>query len=255
MKAEADLRRAIENSELELLYQPVIELSTNKVVGAEALVHWHHPERRLVQAPEFVPLAERTGLIMPLGRWVLKQACLQAAKWGNLQVSVNVSARQLQDGRIVNDAHETLEATGIRPDKLVLEVTESILIDSRTTALSTLHDLHKLGVILSLDDFGSGYSNLAYLRHLPLHTLKLDRSLVEDVTGQGKGDLLVRSVLNLAESFGLVSVAEGIEMRQQAEGLCNLGCQYAQGYYFSRPVRASQVPALLSDSGIVYTRR
>jgi diguanylate cyclase (GGDEF)-like protein len=249
---ENDLRRALERDELLLHYQPILSLGSGDVVGFEALVRWQHPKRGLVPPLAFIPLAEETGLIVPLGRWVLEEACSQAERWNRdrraeaapLFVSVNLSARQFTKGDLVEDVGTTLERTGLEADALELEITESVLMDQSEAGIRALRDLRGLGVRLVLDDFGTGYSSLSYLKHLPLDTIKIDRSFVagiEDIADRS----IVDAVVALAHGLGIAVVAEGIETQGQSDRLRDLGCDYGQGYLFSRPVSGVRTAPLL----------
>ena len=245
---ENDLRLALERGELRVHYQPIVNLDTEAVVGFEALVRWQHPTRGLVPPMAFIPLAEETGLIVPLGRWVLETACRQAARWrrsrpaapGNpaLFVSVNLSARQFMAADLVDDVAAILAETGLEPGALELEITESVVMDQSETGIRVLRELRDHGVRLVLDDFGTGYSSLAYLKHLPLDTIKIDRSFVagiEEIADRS----IVDAVIALAHGLGIGVVAEGIETARQAERLRELGCTLGQGYLFSRPMPAA----------------
>jgi diguanylate cyclase (GGDEF)-like protein len=249
---ENDLRSALERKEMRLHYQPIVGLDSGRVVGFEALVRWQHPKRGLVPPLAFIPLAEETGLIVPLGRWVLEEACAQAARWNRgrpadaapVFVSVNLSARQFTKGDLVEDVGLTLQRTALDADALELEITESVLMDQSDAGVRALRDLRGLGVRLVLDDFGTGYSSLSYLKHLPLDTIKIDRSFVAGIEGAADHSI-VDAVIALAHGLGIGVVAEGIETDEQHERLRDLGCDYGQGYLFSRPVPAEGTAALL----------
>jgi diguanylate cyclase (GGDEF)-like protein len=249
---ENDLRGALEREELVLHFQPIVALGSGEVVGLEALVRWQHPKRGLVPPLAFIPLAEESGLIVPLGRWVLETACAQAEAWNRarpddavpLFVSVNLSARQFTKGDLVEDVGLTLARTGLEADALELEITESVLMDQSEAGIRALRDLRGLGVRLVLDDFGTGYSSLSYLKHLPLDTIKIDRSFVAGIEGVADRSI-VDAVIALAHGLGIGVVAEGIETQAQWDRLRELGCDFGQGYLFSRPVPAADLPALL----------
>jgi EAL domain-containing protein (putative c-di-GMP-specific phosphodiesterase class I) len=229
-----------------------VSLGSGRVVGFEALVRWQHPRRGLVPPLAFIPLAEETGLIVPLGRWVLEEACTQAERWNRdrpvdaapLFVSVNLSARQFTKGDLLEDVGLTLQRTTLEADALELEITESVLMDQSEAGVRTLRDLRGLGVRLVLDDFGTGYSSLSYLKHLPLDTIKIDRSFVAGIEGAADRSI-VDAVIALAHGLGIGVVAEGIETEAQHDRLRDLGCDYGQGYLFSRPVPAERTAALL----------
>jgi len=236
---EHDLRAALERDEMRLHYQPLIELRSGTVVGFEALVRWQHPSRGLVAPLAFIPVAEETGLIIPLGRWVLETACRQAAAWrtadpsnSQLVVSVNLSARQFAHTNLDDEVAAILEATGLDPAALELEITESALMDQSERGIEVLRRLRALGVRLVLDDFGTGYSSLSYLKHLPLDTIKIDRSFVAGLDLAADRSI-VEAIIGLAHGLGISVVAEGIETTEQLEALRALGCDIGQGYLFA----------------------
>ena len=251
VQLRADLRRAIDHGEMFLQYQPVIALETGRLTGVEALVRWRHPERGVVPPLDFISLAEDTGLIVPLGRWVLLEACRSAVLWrervmgGDFTLSVNVSARQLRDPHFVVDLAEILAETGFAPEALVVEITESVLLTDLTGTAMRLAALHAIGVRVAIDDFGTGYSSLSYLHQLPLDILKIDRSFVSGVTEMGAKTALTRTVLDLARSLGLATIAEGIETEEQRQMLLSMGCDEAQGFLFARPLDGDRLAALL----------
>ena len=244
---EADLQRVIERDELILHYQPIVALDGGDVVGAEALVRWRHPERGLVAPDAFIPLAEETGLMPELGRWILLDACRQAAAWQRvrpLRLSVNLSACQLQSAELVRDVEAALAVSGLAPSSLVLEITETALMRDVEDTITCLNDLKRLGVLLAVDDFGTGYSSLDYLRRFPIDLLKIDKAFVDDLVG---GDSkLAQAIIDLGESFGLQVVAEGIEHDAQRLRLLELGCALGQGFHFARPMAAQELSALLA---------
>jgi diguanylate cyclase (GGDEF)-like protein/PAS domain S-box-containing protein len=248
IELESDLRAALDQGHLRLHYQPTIDLATNEVVGFEALVRWQHPVRGIIPPTEFIPLAEATGLIVPLGRWVLREACRQAVSWGDhrVKMAVNVSVRQFDRGDLAEVVAEVLAETGLAADRLCLEVTESVLMTETDASLDQLLRLKALGVGLAIDDFGTGYSSLAYLRRFPVDTLKIDRSFVERLTGSSTDDsALADTIVTLGKSLGMATVAEGIEEYGQLAALREMGCDYAQGYYFARPLPADEATRLL----------
>jgi diguanylate cyclase (GGDEF)-like protein/PAS domain S-box-containing protein len=250
LELEADLRLALERGELRLHYQPTVDLATNRVSGFEALVRWQHPTRGLMPPLEFVPIAESTGLIVPLGRWVLTEACRQAVAWGvhrPVTMAVNVSVRQFHHGDLPAVVAEVLAATGMPADRLCLEMTESVLMTDTEENLEALVRLKALGVSLAIDDFGTGYSSLAYLRRFPVDTLKIDRSFVERVGDRADDAALAGTIVELGRSLGMSTVAEGIEEYGQLAALREMGSAYGQGYYFSRPVPAAEAGRLLLD--------
>ena len=252
LELEADLRVALERSELALHYQPTVDLVTGEIVGFEALVRWHHPTRGVVAPFDFIGIAEATGLIVPLGRWVLAEACRQAVAWGagtgrRLKMAVNVSVRQFEDCDLAAMVSDVLAETGIPVDQLCLEMTESVLLTDTDENLTQLLRLKSLGVTLAMDDFGTGYSSLAYLRRFPMDTLKIDRSFVDRLGGDSEDVALVRTIVRLGQSLGMSTVAEGIEDTAQLAALQELGCDLAQGYFLSRPVPAAEAGRLLRE--------
>jgi diguanylate cyclase (GGDEF)-like protein/PAS domain S-box-containing protein len=255
LQIETDLRRAITRKEFFLNYQPIVDLETGKVASFEALVRWRHPERGLVMPNEFVPVAEETGLIVPLGLWVLNEACRQMRSWQRLglagehvTVSVNLSSRQFSQADLIEQISSALRDSGLGPESLKLEITESMVMENIDTAIDMLAQLRHLGVGLSIDDFGTGYSSLSYLHRFPIDTLKIDRSFVTQMTDNAENAEIVRTIVTLACSLGMNVIAEGVETREQLSRLSSLGCDYGQGYLFSRPVGAGQaVELLLND--------
>jgi EAL domain-containing protein (putative c-di-GMP-specific phosphodiesterase class I) len=237
---EVALRRAPERGELRALYQPIVRLSDGAVIAAEALVRWEHPERGLLEPAQFIPLAEETGIIVAIGGWMLEEACHQAAAWpGNgrsAAVSVNLSARQLSRDDLVDSVGAALHASGLDPDRLWLEITESTLMEDADAAVEALERLRALGAHLSVDDFGTGYSSLAYLRRFPVDSLKVDRSFVAGLGQDAEDSAIVEAVVSMAHSLGLSVVAEGVETDRQLARLNDLGCELAQGFYFAAPV-------------------
>jgi diguanylate cyclase (GGDEF)-like protein len=245
---ENALRRAPERGELRALYQPIVRLADGAMVAAEALVRWEHPERGLLEASQFVPLAEETGIIVPVGGWVLDEACREAVSWlGNGDapaVSVNLSARQLSRADLVDTVDAALRNSGLSPDRLWLEITESVLMEDADTAVSVLERLRALGVHLSVDDFGTGYSSLAYLRRFPVDALKVDRSFVAGLGQDAEDSAIVEAVVSMAHSLRLSVVAEGVETDEQLARLKELGCELAQGFLFAAPVPPSALDPL-----------
>jgi diguanylate cyclase (GGDEF)-like protein len=248
LETESGLHRAIREGEFSLLYQPQVELATGRLIGVEALVSWHHASRGLVGPSEFIPIAEETGLIVPIGSWVLEQACRQGAHWRTrlgatapFVMSVNLSARQLMQPGLVTLVESTLRETGLAARDLVLEVTETVLIEEDDHAAGVLGELRSVGIRISIDDFGSGYASLTSLRRLPVDTLKIDQSLVKGVI-ENDGDAgIVETIVRLGDRLGLTVIAEGVEEEPQASKLVELGCRFAQGYYFSVPVSGSEL--------------
>jgi diguanylate cyclase (GGDEF)-like protein len=230
----ADVQAAVEAGEMVVFLQPIVDLGTLTVEGHEALVRWQHPQRGLLDPAAFVPLAEETGAIVPMGWWVLERACEQAAAWPSGRIAVNVAARQVLDPAAVTTVAAILARTGIEPRRVVLEITESVLLDADAIG-HRLHELRALGVLLAIDDFGTGYSSLSYLTRLPVDIVKIDRSFVERLGGPPGDELLVRAVVQLARSLGLRSVGEGVETPAQLERLQSFGCDAAQGFLFGHP--------------------
>ncbi|MGH9945361.1 MAG: putative bifunctional diguanylate cyclase/phosphodiesterase, partial [Pyrinomonadaceae bacterium] len=251
LRLESDMRRAVEREEFLLHYQPIVSLATGELRGFEALARWPHPQRGMISPTEFIPLAEETGLIIPLGGWVLRTACRQMRDWlrahpetQNWTVSVNLSGKQFLQHDLADQVRVTLEEAGISPRNLKLEITETVLMENSAAAIATLDELRALGVELSIDDFGTGYSSLSYLHRLPVNTLKIDRSFIQLMSDGGENGEIVRTIVLLARSLGMDVVAEGVETSEQVELLKRLGSDYAQGYYYSRPVDARGAASL-----------
>jgi diguanylate cyclase (GGDEF)-like protein len=255
LETESDLRRALAAGELRNVYQPIVSPTGGTIVGFEALVRWHHPERGVVSPADFIPIAEQSGLIVPLGRTVLEQACAEAVGWNAdrdgqepLRVAVNFSPRQLSHPRAVETVVEVLDRAGLDPSLLCVEITESALVDDAAATLGTLNRLKELGVTLALDDFGTGYSSLTYVRRFPIDTLKIDRTFIDGIVGSSEDEAIVTAVLSMGRALGVHVVAEGVETEEQAARLRTLGCTLAQGYLFSRPVAPEAVRDLLAAS-------
>jgi diguanylate cyclase (GGDEF)-like protein/PAS domain S-box-containing protein len=256
LQIETDLRRAITRKEFFLNYQPIVSLETGKVCSFEALVRWRHPERGLVMPSEFVPVAEETGLIIPLGQWVLSEACRQMREWQkffgiseSVTMSVNLSGRQFSQADLIEQVSAALREAGLRPGCLKLEITESMVAENIDTAIGMLTQLRDLGVGLSIDDFGTGYSSLSYLHRFPIDTLKIDRSFVTQMMDNTENAEIVRTIVTLARSLDMKVIAEGVETREQLHHLSELECGYGQGYLFSKPVSAGQAIELLLKDG------
>jgi len=247
---ESALRRALERDEFELHYQPIVDARTGAPVGAEALVRWRHPELGLLLPSEFIPLAEENGLIVPLGEWVLEQACTQNRAWQAaglppIRVVVNLSSRQLRRS-FADTVSQVLQRTGMEERFLGIELTESLLVAHHREDMDTLHALRALGVHLAVDDFGTGYSSFSYLKHLPLDALKIDRSFVREVTFSVDDAAITTAIIAMAHALGLEVVAEGIETEAQRQVLLEQGCDAMQGYLFSRPVPPDQLVPFLT---------
>jgi EAL domain-containing protein (putative c-di-GMP-specific phosphodiesterase class I) len=251
---ESDLQRAVERGELRVYYQPIVALGSGAVVGAEALLRWQHPQRGLVPPSQFIPLAEETGLIIPIGQWVLEQACRQTRAWHDARgldpasfvVSVNLSAKQFQQPGLTSQVARVLSDTGLDPAALKLEITESVLMLNAEHTIQTLLALRGLGVRLAIDDFGTGYSSLSYLRRFPVDTLKIDRSFVSSLTIDESAAAIVQAVDALARALKIDVTAEGIETPDQLARVERLLHGHAQGYYFSRPLTGESMEHLLS---------
>jgi diguanylate cyclase (GGDEF)-like protein/PAS domain S-box-containing protein len=250
---ETDLRRAVERDEMRLHYQPIVSLVDESVIGFEALVRWQHSERGLVSPMDFIPVAEETGLIVPIGRWVLREACRQMSEWKRrdasampLFMSVNLSGKQFTQPDLLGQVTRILEETGLDPRSLKLEITESVVMENIDAAIETLESLRSLGVEVSIDDFGTGYSSLSYLHRLPIDTLKVDRSFVSRMASNNENTEIVRTIVMLAQSLDMKVVAEGVETSEQLSQLQILRCEGAQGYLFSRPLDAEAASALLA---------
>jgi len=251
LNLEGDLRRALDRSEFLLHYQPIVSLANGQLTGFEALVRWLHPSKGLIPPADFIALAEETGLILPLGAWVLDQACAQLAQWGkrnperNLTMAVNLSATQINHANLVDQVERTLRKTGLPPQSLKLEITESVVMQNAEASSALLKQLRDLSVKLSIDDFGTGYSSLSYLNRFPVDTLKIDRSFVSGMADQTENLGIVQSVVGLAHTLGMNVVAEGVETAQQMDSLKGLDCEFGQGYLFSRPVDEAGAAHLL----------
>jgi EAL domain-containing protein (putative c-di-GMP-specific phosphodiesterase class I) len=254
LRHESELRRAFEHSELSVYYQPLVNIRGGGIYGFEALLRWIHPKRGVISPGEFIPLAEETGLIVPIGRWVLEQACQQVRVWHArepqrpLLLSVNLSPRQFKNPLLVDEISQCLKTTGFPPYQLQLEITESTGFEEMASANATLWRLKDLGVRIALDDFGTGYSALGYLKHYPVDTIKLDRSFVQGLGHNSQDTAIIHAVVAFARALSLSITAEGIETAEQLDHLNRLGCEYGQGYYFARPVPADRAAAMLSAS-------
>jgi diguanylate cyclase (GGDEF)-like protein/PAS domain S-box-containing protein len=248
LSLRADLQRAVENGELFLHYQPIVGVVDGVVKGVEALVRWQHPQRGLVPPLDFIPFAEESGLIVPIGRWVLSEACRTAALWDSPDapsISVNVSAVRFRHAGFVEELKEVLEESGLPPERLVIEITESALVEDVERVVDRLEELKALGVQLAIDDFGTGYSSLSYLKDFRVDVLKIDKAFIDSIALGPEDSALARAVMRLGQSLGLTIVAEGVEEDEQADVLRRLGCPLAQGYLFSRPVDAAAVAGLI----------
>ena len=243
---ELDLRRALTAGEFELFYQPLYNLGDERVTGCEALLRWRHPERGMVSPADFIPLAEEIGLIVQLGEWVLRTACAEAAKWpSHVRLAVNLSPAQFRDRGLVRTVVSALAASGLAAQRLELEITESVLLQDSQANMTMLHDLKALGVRISMDDFGTGYSSLSYLRSFPFDKIKIDQTFVRDILEDSDAMAIIKAVLDLGSSMGIVTTAEGVETLEQLNALRGQGCAEIQGYFISRPAPASEIARLL----------
>jgi len=252
LRLETDLRRALERDEFIVRYQPIVELKSSRVIGFEALIRWMHPERGMVPPADFISIAEETGLIIPIGQWVLRTACAQTADWlkrfpenGNLSISVNLSARHFQQPDLVQQILSVLGETGLPAQNLKLEITESMLMDDPESHKTMIRDLRTAGVQVQIDDFGTGYSSLSYLQRFSVDTLKIDRSFINSREGTETWDI-VQTIISLARDLGVNVIAEGVETEEQTQRLKDLNCDQAQGFLFREPVDPESVEALLT---------
>ncbi|MEM7278766.1 MAG: GGDEF domain-containing phosphodiesterase [Pseudomonadota bacterium] len=252
---EHNLRSAVEKQDFSIVYQPKVDLRNGEIVELEALLRWTCPSRGPVGPDEFIPVLERTGLINPVGAWVVEQVCHQLVSWrdsldrAELAVSINLSVKQIaQEQRLVDHIGAVLKETGLEPSMLEFEITESLLMNDPQSCIQTLESLRELGARVVIDDFGTGFSSLQYLRTMPLHGLKIDKTFVSDLPGNTNDVAIVKATVALAQSLGLIVTAEGVETEAQAEFLTELGCDLAQGYYFARPLEPERIPDLLLAS-------
>jgi EAL domain-containing protein (putative c-di-GMP-specific phosphodiesterase class I) len=253
LELESDVRLAIDRRELRLEFQPLVRIDSGRVKGFEALVRWQHPARGYVTPGVFLPIAEETGLIVPLGRWVLLEACLQATQWTTAgdeppSVSVNLAAKQLDSELLVDDVRAALEASGLDPARLILEITESDVVREPDVVLAKLNALKALGVRLAIDDFGTGYSSLSHLQFFPVDELKIDRSFIHRIANGDREAAFVRTIVSLAKSLEVEVVAEGIEEPAQLQYLRTVGCDIGQGYLFSRPLRPEDIKTFVTEN-------
>jgi EAL domain-containing protein (putative c-di-GMP-specific phosphodiesterase class I) len=251
----ADLYEALDGEQLELHYQPIVQVDSGQITGFEALLRWRHPERGVVSPLEFIPLAEETGLIVPIGRWVVQEATRQAAAWqnrsplGRLRMSVNVSVRQFQHPDLVRDVAEALHRSDLNPSLLTLEITESLFAQDIEETTRKIGQLKDLGVRLALDDFGTGYSSLSYLRRFPIDTLKIDKSFIDGVTTSPEDHAVVAAITQLGQTLRMEVIAEGLECSDQVDALRFLDCPLGQGYHFSRPLTPGDAVKLMLTGG------
>jgi EAL domain-containing protein (putative c-di-GMP-specific phosphodiesterase class I) len=249
---EHELRKALDLQQFQLYYQIQVDTS-DRVLGAEALIRWIHPQRGMVSPFHFIPLAEDTGLILPIGQWVLETACAQLQAWQQhavtreLTLSINVSAKQFRQAQFVTQVQDTVEQYAINPMLLKIELTESMLLDNIDGTISTMNALKKIGIRFSLDDFGTGYSSLQYLKRLPLYQLKIDQSFVRDIAIDSSDQAIVRTIIAMAHTLNLNVIAEGVETEEQQGLLLNNGCTHYQGYLFGKPVPIDQFESSLTS--------
>lgn len=247
---ENQMRKALDRNEFTLYYQPQVDVKTGSVIGLEALIRWMSPEKGMISPGEFIPIAEETGLILPLSDWVLQTACtqsraLQKAGFLNIPVSVNISSQQFQQKNFPGTVKHILEETGVRPKDMILEITESTIMQNTDTVFTTLYELAKIGLRLTIDDFGTGYSSLSYLKRFPLHAIKIDRSFIKEISTSPDDAAITRAIISMAHSLKIKVVAEGVETRHQLAFLCEQGCDEVQGFLFSRPVPAEEILKIL----------
>ncbi|MDH3371436.1 MAG: EAL domain-containing protein, partial [Gammaproteobacteria bacterium] len=249
---ENDLRYALERGEFSLAYQPIVDSNSGHIIGMEALLRWNHPERGLISPMMFIPLAEETGYIIPIGEWVLRTACTQCRRWQkmdypSLYVAVNLSARQFHQKDLPASIYKILEETGFNPALLDLELTEGLVMQQAEASISTLRELVAMDVRISIDDFGTGYSSLSYLKRFPINVLKIDQSFVRDIPRDEDDAAIASTIITMAHSLGLKVVAEGVETIQQLEFLRKHQCNAMQGYYYSKPLAPQQFEELLKN--------
>ncbi|MBW8902175.1 MAG: EAL domain-containing protein, partial [Massilia sp.] len=250
VKLEVGLRKALKNEELYLLYQPQIDVRSGEIVGVEALVRWRHPERGIISPTEFIPLAEETGLIVPIGEWVLRTACQQARTWQKhtqraLRMAVNLSAKQFKDENLTQIVISALHDTGLDPKLLELELTEGTLMDDAKATLATLEQLRAIGIYLSIDDFGTGYSSMNYLKRFDVRALKIDKSFISGLPQDSENAAITRAIIAMAHGLKMVVVAEGVETDEQLELLEEYGCDLLQGFYLGHPSPQDSITLML----------
>lgn len=251
---ETDLRAALSNCEFEMAYQPILELGSDKIKAMEALLRWNHPRGLAIGPDEFIPIAEATGLMEPLGRWILEQSCAQAAHWnreferlGPLSIAINLSSRQFLDDGLLGAVKLALKSSGLDPHNLILEITEGTMLTDTNKTLSKLRQLRDLGVRLAIDDFGTGYSSLSYLHKFPIDILKIDKSFIDKINNGREGAAMARAIISMSDTLHLETIAEGIEHPEQITALRDLGCEMGQGYHFARPLAANKMSSFLRE--------
>ncbi len=245
---ELDLRKAIVNGEFELYYQPIVDVKTEHITSCEALIRWHHPERGMISPAEFISIAEETGLIVPLGEWVIRQACAEAVRWPkHVTVAVNLSPAQFKSRNLVPTVISALATSGLPADRLELEITELVLLQDNENAFAVLHQLRDLGIRIAMDDFGTGYSSLGYLRSFPFDKIKIDQSFIHDLSKKEDSIAIIRAVVGLSSSMGITTTAEGVETKEQLARLTSEGCNEVQGFLFSPPRPAADLQRLFDE--------
>ncbi|MBD0379964.1 putative bifunctional diguanylate cyclase/phosphodiesterase [Paenibacillus sedimenti] len=257
MELEAYLRRAIGQQEFHLVYQPIVDSHTNQIAGLECLIRWHQPQLGYISPADFIPIAEETGLIHEIGEWVLMEACRQNMIWQNaglpkLPVAVNLSSRQFKDSRLSRKVQSILEETGLPPQYLELEITESMSMDVKT-ASDALNELKKLGFKVAMDDFGTGYSSLGYLKDFPIDKMKIDQAFIKGLKQSPVNAAIVHTMIAMAHKLNLLVVAEGVETEEELQVLKEYGCQLVQGYYFSPPANAEKIGEILHKYALTIT--
>ena len=257
IELETDLRAAIEKKEFTLHYQPIIDLQSGRMTGMEALVRWNHPKRGQIQPMEFIPTAEETNLIIPLGRWILEEACMQARQWQNqydcettLSITVNLSSRQFKDNSLIETVTGALSKSGLPPESLILEITENTMLENSEATGKKFHELRDLGIRLAIDDFGTGYSSLSYLQRFPIDILKIDKSFIDKINDSREGAAVARAIITMGDTLRLKTIAEGIETGEQITKLQNLGCELGQGFLFAKPLDKHDMNTFLSKADL-----
>src|SRR6185503_1109844 len=255
LELEDDLRIAIENKEFTIHYQPIVDLGSRAMLGMEALVRWNHPRYGMLAPMKFIPLAEETNLIVPLGDWILKEACRQTKEWcdrfangSDISLTVNISIRQFQQKELGEIVSQALESSGLKPSNLILEITESFMMQETESTIAKLHELKRIGIRLAIDDFGTGYSSLSYLQRFPIDILKIDKSFVDKIGNGKEGRAVARAIIMMGDSLNLKTIAEGIERPEQISALQNLGCEAGQGFDFARPLTADAMEEFLTHN-------
>jgi EAL domain-containing protein (putative c-di-GMP-specific phosphodiesterase class I) len=249
---QADLRQALARSEFFVEFQPIIDLTSSRIIAAEALLRWQHPARGLLAPTGFIQLAEEAGLIAPIGAWVLREACRAAASWpAYMRVAVNLSPMQFRDTGVLDMIESALQQSGLAPSRLELEITENTVLETNTFTVDALWKLHGEGVRIALDDFGTGYSSLSYLRRFPFDKIKIDRSFIKDLGREKDDSSIILAIIGLADSMNMVVTAEGVETAEQAALLTSYGCAQAQGFLFAQPMSAAALAGLIDATEAV----